>query len=96
MLGVADEARPEMEVTAYVARASSVANSSGSAPGDANARLRFSADTVKFTTSALSYKVAEGDLVQLLEQPDEPIVRVSRTAPYGTDRTILFVVATAR
>ena len=96
VLGASDTARPDRQITAYVARASSVVNSPGSMPGEANARVRFSADTIKFTTSALPYKVAEGDLVQLIDQTDAPIVRVSRTAPYGTDRTILFVVATSR
>ena len=96
VLGVADETRPQKELLAYVARANNVANSQSPPVGDATSKVRFAVDTVKFTTSALPYKVREGDLVQLLDQPDEPTVRVSRTTPFGTDRTILFVVATAR
>jgi len=96
VVGAADPERPEMEVLAYVARGASVVNASGATPGDVNARLRFSADTAKIQTSALPYAVEEGDLVQLLDADDRPTLRVSRTAPFGTDRTLLFLVGTAR
>lgn len=96
VVGGADPDRPETELTGYVARATSVVNASGTTAGDTNARLRYSADTCKILTSALPYTVVEGDLLQLLDQPETPTVRVSRTAPYGTDRTILFLVNTSR
>jgi hypothetical protein len=96
VVGAADAGRPEMEIMAYVARGASVVNASGATPGDVNARLRFSADTAKFETSALPYAVEEGDLVQLLDVDGAPTLRVSRTAPFGTDRTLLFLVGTAR
>ena len=80
----------------YVAQGASVGNAAGATPGDANARLRVSVDTVKIQTSALPYEVQEGDLVQLLDVINAPTLRVSRVAPYGTDRTILFLVRTAR
>ena len=85
-----------MEVLAYVARGASVLNASGSSPGDANARLRFSADTAKIETSALPYAVEAGDLVQLLDVDGAPTLRVSRTEPFGTNRTLLFLVGAAR
>jgi hypothetical protein len=96
VVGAADLARPEMEILAYVARGASVVNASGATPGDVNARLRFSADTAKIETSALPYVVEEGDLVQLLDADGAPTLRVSRTAPFGTDRTILFLVGATR
>ncbi len=96
VVGAADLKRPEIEILAYVARGASVANAAGTTPGDANARLRISVDTVKFKSSTLPYEVQEGDLVQLLDVEDAPALRVSRAAPYGTDRTILFLVRTAR
>jgi hypothetical protein len=96
VVGVADPERPELEILAYVARGASVVNASGATPGDVNARLRFSADTAKIRTSALPYTVQEGDLVQLRDADHAPTLRVSRTAPFGTDRTLLFLVGTAR
>lgn len=96
VVGAADAERPEMEIMAYVARGASVVNASGATPGDVNARLRFSADTAKIETFALPYTVEEGDLVQLLETEGAPTLRVSRTAPLGTNRTLLFLVGTAR
>jgi hypothetical protein len=96
VVGAADPDRPEMEVLAYVARGAGVVNASGTTQGDVNARLRFSADTAKIEASALPYAVDEGDLVQLLDVDGAPTLRVSRTAPLGTDRTLLFLVGTAR
>jgi hypothetical protein len=96
VVGAADPERPEMEILAYVARGASVVNASGATPGDVNARLRFSADTAKIETSALPYVVEEGDLVQLLDADGAPTLRVSRTAPFGTNRTLLFLAGTAR
>jgi hypothetical protein len=96
VVGADDPERVEMEVLAYVARGASVVNASGSSPGDANARLRFSADTAKIETSALPYAVEAGDLVQLLDVDGAPILRVSRTEPFGTNRTLVFLVGTAR
>ena len=96
VVGVDDPERVEMEVLAYVARGASVVNASGSSPGDANARLRFSADTAKIETSALPYAVEAGDLVQLLDVDGAPTLRVSRTEPFGTNRTLLFLVGTTR
>jgi hypothetical protein len=96
VVGAADPERPETEVLAYVARGAGVVNAAGATPGDVNARLRFSADTAKIETSALPYAVEEGDLVQLLDVDGAPTLRVSRTALFGTDRTLLFLVGTAR
>jgi hypothetical protein len=96
VVGGTDPERPEMEILAYVARGSSVVNASGATPGDVNARMRFSADTAKIQTSSLPYAVEEGDLVQLLDMDGAPTLRVSRTAAFGTDRTLLFLVGTAR
>ena len=96
VLGADDPGRPEMEILAYVARGASVVNASGASPGDANARLRFSADTAKIETSALPYAVEAGDLVQLLDVDGAPILRVSRTEPFGTNRTLLFLLGTGR
>jgi hypothetical protein len=96
VVGATDPQRPEMEIMAYVARGASVVNASGATPGDVNARLRFSADTAKIETSALPYTVEDGDLVQLLDADGTPTLRVSRTAPFGTNRTLLFLVGTAR
>jgi hypothetical protein len=96
VVGAADPERPEMEILAYVARGASVVNASGATTGDVNARLRFSADTAKIATSALPYAVEAGDLVQLLDVDGAPTLRVSRTALFGTNRTLLFLVGTAR
>lgn len=96
VIGSADTERLEMEISAYVARGASVVNASGATPGDVNARVRFSADTAKIKTSALPYAVEEGDCVQLLDVDGAPTLRVSRTAPFGTDRTLLFLVGVAR
>ena len=96
IVGGDDPERPEIEILAYVARGASVLNASGSSPGDANARLRFSVDTAKIETSALPYAVEAGDLVQLLDVDGAPTLRVSRTLPFGTNRTLLFLVGTAR
>lgn len=96
VLGAGDANRPEMEILAYVSRSASVVNASGATPGDVNARVRFSADTAKIKTSGLPYAVEEGDLVQLLDVDGAPTLRVSRTAPFGTDRTLLFLVGIAR
>ena len=96
VVGTDDPLRPPAEIIGYIAQGASVANAAGATPGDANARLRVSVDTVKIQTSALPYEVQEGDLVQLLDVTDAPTLRVSRAAPYGTDRTILFLVRTAR
>ena len=96
VVGADDPERVEMEVLAYVARGASVVHASGATPGDVNARVRFSADTAKIKTSALPYAVEEGDLVQLLDVDGAPTLRVSRTAPFGTDRTLLFLVGIAR
>jgi len=94
--GGADNVRPPVEVIAYVARAPGVerSQSSGANTG-ANAELRLSPDTVKFTTSAINYTVEAGDIVEFPEA-GLPAGRVSRVAPYGTDRTILFLVKAAR
>ncbi len=96
VVGSNDPLRPPVEIVGYVAQGASMANAAGATPGDANARLRISVDMVKIQTSALPYDVQEGDLVQLLDATDAPTMRVSRVAPYGTDRTILFLVRTAR
>lgn len=96
VVGAADPDRPEMEVLAYVARGAGVVNASGATPGAVNARLRVSTDTAKIETSALRYAVEGGDLVQLLDVDGAPTLRVSRTAPFGTNRTLLFLVGTAR
>lgn len=96
VVGAADPERPDMEILAYVARGASLVNASGATPGDVNARVRFSADTAKIRTSALPYAVEEGDLVQLLDADGAPTLRVSRTAPFGTNRTLLFLVGSAR
>lgn len=92
----ADTQRQPVELVAYVARAPGVerTQSSGANTG-ANAELRLSPDTVKFTTSALPYSIETGDLVEFTET-GYPAARVSRAAPYGTDRTILFLVKAAR
>lgn len=96
VVGASDPKRPEMEILAYFSRGSSVVTASGASPGDVNARMRFSADTAKIQTSSLPFEIKEGDLVQLLDLTDTPTLRVSRAAPYGTDRTILFLMRTAR
>ena len=96
VIGRTDPERPETEILAYVARGTSVVNASGGTPGDVNARVRFSADTARIKTTALPYAVEEGDLVQLLDAAGAPTLRISRTAPFGTDRTLLFLVGTAR
>ena len=96
VVGADDPLRPSVEIVGHVAQGSSVANAAGTTPGDANTRLRVSVDTAKIRTSALPYDVQEGDLVQLLDMTDAPTLRVSRVVPYGTDRTILFLVRTAR
>lgn len=94
--GGADNVRPPVEVLAYVARNPGVerTQSSGANSG-ANAELRLSPDTAKFTTSAIPYTVESGDLVEFPET-DSPACRVSRVAPYGTNRSILFLVKAAR
>lgn len=96
VVGGDDPLRPPVEIVGYVAQGASVANAAGTTPGDANVRLRISVDTAKFKSSALPYEVREGDLVQLLDGEDAPTLRVSRAAHYGTDRTILFLMRTAR
>lgn len=91
-----DRYRNAVSIVAYVARNPGVerTQSSGANTGH-NAELRLSPDTLKFKTSALPYTVEAGDLVEF---PDtgSPACRVSRVAPYGTDRTILFLVKVSR
>ena len=96
VVGGDDPLRPPAEFIGYVARNPGVerTQSSGATSGH-NAELRLSPDTVKFKTSTLPYAVEAGDLVEFIEA-DTPTLRVSRVAPYGTDRTILFLVRTAR
>lgn len=96
VVGADDPLRPPVEIVGHVAQGASMANAAGPTPGDANARLRISVDTVKIRTSALPYEVQEGDLVQLLDLINTATLRVSRVMPYGTDRTIIFLVRTAR
>ncbi len=96
VVGSDDPLRPPVETVGYVAQGASVANAAGATPGDVNARLRICVDTMKIRSSALPYDVQEGDLVQLLDATDAPALRVSRATPFGTDRTILFLVRTAR
>lgn len=97
VVGGADPNREEMEVVAFVSQNPGIERTASSGKNDgANVTLRLSPDTIKFRTSALPYKMAEGDLVQLIEVEDAPTYRVSRTAPYGTDRTILFLVRASR
>lgn len=97
VVGGPDPSREEMQVIAYVALIPASVRTAGNAANSGhNAQLRMTADTIKYQTSALPYAVAEGDLVQLVEAVDTPIYRVSRTAPFGTDRTILFMVPTSR
>ena len=92
--GGVDPARPPVAISAYVTRTPTATHA---ATNDGQqAPLRITTETVKYTTSALPYAVAEGDLVRLLDEPGQPLFRVSRTAPFGTDRTILFLVRTAR
>ena len=97
LVGGADTNRDEFEFTGYVTRVPASIRSSTSGPNTgSNVVIRASADTVKYTTSTIPYTVAEGDLIQLLEADDQPMFRVSRTAPLGTDRTILFLTRASR
>lgn len=91
-----DNLREPVEISAYVARAPGVerTQSSGASTGS-NAELRLSPDTVKFKTSLVPYTVESDDIVEFPET-EAPACRVSRSAPYGTDRTILFLVKAAR
>lgn len=94
--GGADNMRAPVEILAYVARAPGVerTQSSGSSTGS-NAELRLSPDTVKFKTSLVPYTVEAGDIIEFPET-ESAACRVSRVAPYGTDRSILFLVKAAR
>ncbi len=88
-----DAARPSLVVIAYVARVPGAVRTSGNAANSGhNVQLRASADTIKFATSELPYTVQADDLVDLIEQPGTPTVRVARVAAFGTDRTVLFVI----
>jgi hypothetical protein len=94
--GTDDPGRDPVEITAYVALIpASVRTSSSGANTGANVQARTSADTVKFKTSALAYDLVEGDLVDLLDRAGAPAFRVSRTAPFGVDRTIAFLTPAA-
>ena len=88
-----DQSRAAAEIIAYVARIPGAVRTAGnSANSGHNVQLRASADTIKYATSALPYEMREGDLVELLDVAGVPEFRVSRTAPFGTDRTVLFLV----
>jgi hypothetical protein len=91
-----DPERSPAEITAYVAIIpASVRTVSSGANTGANPQVRTSADTIKFTTSSLAYELVAGDVVVLLERDGAPSFRVSRTAPFGVDRTIAFLTPAA-
>lgn len=92
-VGGIDPARPAQDITAIVTIIPAVSRVKGGG-GDAgsNAALRAAADTVKFTTSDLDYAVQSGDLIGLTERAGAPLFKVSRAAPYGTGRTVLYLV----
>ncbi len=92
--GGVDPERPPSVLYAYVTR-TPAATHAMTTDGQ-QAPLRITIETVKYKTSALPYAVVESDLVRLLDEPGQPLFRVSRTAPFGTDRTILFLVRTTR
>jgi len=79
-----DPQRDHAEIMAYVARIPAAVR----APSTGQVQTRTSADTIKFTTSALPYELAIDDLVVVASQR----YRVTRIAPFGSDRTVAFVV----
>ena len=96
VVGTDDPLRPPAEIIGYVALSPGVERTQGAGGTSGhNPELRLGPDTVKFKTSSLAYAVESGDIVEFLEI-ESPPARVSRVAPYGTDRTILFLVRTAR
>lgn len=91
-----DPTRPPADIIAYVARSADNVRTSGNAANSGhNVELRAMVDTIKFTTSDLAYSLEAGDLVDMLDEPDAPSFRVSRTLPFGTDRTVAFLVPVA-
>lgn len=89
-----DPARAATIVAAYAAFVpNSVRTSGNAANSGANVQLRQPADTVKFSTSDLPYKVAEGDIVEFLDAPRAGLKRrVARVSLFSTDRTVLSLV----
>lgn len=97
VVGGQDPTRAAAEIVAYVARIPGSVRTEGNAANSGhNPQLRMTADTIKYKTSSLPFTAADGDLVELLEEDGAPVFRVSRVSPFGTDRTILFLVKTSR
>lgn len=88
-----DPGRLSAEIVAYVARIpDTVRTSANAANSGHNVELRAAADTIKYRTSALAYALEPGDLVDFIDDPQAPTMRVSRTAPFGTGRTVALLV----
>ncbi len=93
-VGGEDPLRPAQDVIGVVALAPAVARVKGAgSEAGANAQIRVVAETVKFSTDELPYPVHPGDLIELSARPKAPTYKVSRTAPDGWGRTVLFLVA---
>ena len=88
VVGAPGTARPAKEISAVVAEVPKTVRTAGNATNSGhNAELRTASHTVKFTTSALPYKLVSGDRVILLERGSAELV-VNHTDPFGTDRTV--------
>ena len=86
--GDPDPGRPVVDLVAVVNEVPKVTRTLG--PGNTtgrNAELRLGSHTVKFTTSALPYKLASTDRVVLLDRGDA-LLKVYGVDPFGTDRSV--------
>lgn len=91
-----DPDRSPFEIIAYVAMIPQSVRTAGNAANSGhNAQIRATADTIKFATSALPYLLRANDEVELLQREGRPTFRISRTAPFGTNRTVGFMVPVA-
>lgn len=94
----ADPSRAVAEITAIFNRVPAAIRTAGSAANSGhNVELRSSATTIKFSSSLLSYGLISGDRVEVLDAAGavSDSFRVSRSAPFGTDRTVAFLIPEA-
>ena len=88
-----DPSRPALEIRAYVTlKAQAIKASANDANSGHNAQIVDIVDAIKFRTAALPYDVVAGDEVVSLETPERSRFQVSRVEPFGTGRTVLYLV----
>ena len=92
LAGGPDPARPPRPLVAQVTEVPKVTRGKGAGVNTGrNAELRLGSHTIKFTTSALPWPLADDFHVVLLER-GELELKVVGTEPIGTDRTVARLV----